>query len=332
MSVLFIEGFETDTLDVGDGGNQTNMTTTTAGPWSAYALQGGISGAGYHLRGLRNRLATTIYGAFRFQPDAGSPATEVMSFYGAGGGRHARINLTSTLLPTVSNSAGTVVATSAVPIYSGAFNLIEFNLIIGDSTTFKLRLHGQSTDIISVSSDFKNGTDTTLDHIAIDFNGQAAIWDDIILYDNNGSQWNSWVGDKGVVGLYPNAAGDTTQWTPSAGSNYATVDEAPPSDSDYVSTDTTNNIDLYNIASIPAAFAMSGPLVIKTRAKKNDPGTRTLTTVYKTSGATQVGSAQGLPTGAFVYINEYLDVDATDSAVFDDTKVASLQIGPKATI
>jgi hypothetical protein len=108
--------------------------------------------------------------------------------------------------------------------------------------------------------------------------------------------------------------------------------EAPPDDdSTYVSTSTDNDLDLYNLEALPSSLAASGPIVIKTFGKKTDPGARTLTHAYKTSGATQTGSAIGLPTGAYGTQRTYLDVDGTDSAAWSDSKLNALQIGPKAT-
>lgn len=108
--------------------------------------------------------------------------------------------------------------------------------------------------------------------------------------------------------------------------------EAPPDDDGtYVSTSTDNDLDLYNLEALSSSLAASGPIVIKTFAKKLDPGARTLTHGYKTSGATQTGSALGLPTGSYGTQRTYLDVDGTDSAAWSDSKLNALQIGPKAT-
>lgn len=98
----------------------------------------------------------------------------------------------------------------------------------------------------------------------------------------------------------------------------------------YVTTSTDNDLDLYSIANGNSAYTVNGALSIKTRAKKNDPGSRSLTHAYKTSGGTQVGSAIGLGT-TYAVQETLLDEDATDSAAWTDAKVNAMEIGIKAT-
>lgn len=76
--------------------------------------------------------------------------------------------------------------------------------------------------------------------------------------------------------LRPNAVGTTTQWTdyPSAGDNYADVDEVSTDDADYVSTATHAYVDLYNLGAtaIPANSIISS-LKVWVRAKGTLDGT-----------------------------------------------------------
>lgn len=148
-------------------------------------------------------------------------------------------------------------------------------------------------------------------------------------------------GANGTVDVSENET-DTTQahnaWldlssalTLSDDGNWDHLAETPPDDDGtYVSTSTDNDLDLYNVENVDSALATQGPLCIFIRARKVDPGSRTLTVAYKTSGATQTGSAHGVPT-SYAYVKEYLDVDATDSGAWSDSKVNALQVGIKAT-
>ncbi len=78
------------------------------------------------------------------------------------------------------------------------------------------------------------------------------VIDDWFICDSTGTRNNDFLGRKQVVVIKPNAAGDLTQWTPSAGANYACVDEVPPSSSDYVTGDAVDETDLYNFESVPS--------------------------------------------------------------------------------
>jgi hypothetical protein len=77
------------------------------------------------------------------------------------------------------------------------------------------------------------------------------FFDDIAINDGNGSFQNTYPGDEKLIALYPNAAGDNTQWTrggTDSGANWSQVDETTPNDAtDYVADKTSGNIDDYNL-------------------------------------------------------------------------------------
>lgn len=67
--------------------------------------------------------------------------------------------------------------------------------------------------------------------------------------------------------LRPEAAGDLTQWTPSAGNNYACVSDQ--SDLTYVKTDTNLKEDLYGIADLVESNPVISSVKIYVRAKSD---------------------------------------------------------------
>jgi hypothetical protein len=109
----------------------------------------------------------------------------------------------------------------------------------------------------------------------------------------------------------------------------ASVTAQTDDDLSYVSTSTANDEDLYNLTPVPGAYSVSGPLKIITRVKKVEAGSRTLKQSYKTSGATQRSGAKGMTT-SYSFLEYLLDTDATDAAVWSDSKLASFQIGQQA--
>lgn len=67
-----------------------------------------------------------------------------------------------------------------------------------------------------------------------------SYFDDVIIDDS------SWPGSTQIQLLTVTGNGSTNVWTPSTGTdNHVLVDEVPPSDTDYVYTDTVNNSELY---------------------------------------------------------------------------------------
>jgi hypothetical protein len=75
--------------------------------------------------------------------------------------------------------------------------------------------------------------------------------DDIYILDTTGSKNNDFLGDIRVDMINPNGAGNYTQLTPSAGSNYQCVDETNMDDSDYVEGANAGDKDSYTYANAP---------------------------------------------------------------------------------
>lgn len=589
MAVLLIQGFEnlsvlgwpasgsyniqTLYLNGFTGGNFSIGYGSTAGPWSRGAYNPGVSN---EYLTLRNQSATRVFGAFRCY--FSSYGRGLLGMYSTSDWDF-RINVDGNgFVQLQGQSLSTTIGTGTNLLYLNAWNLIEYDITLGDAGACKVWVHGLTTPDIDTTGDTKHSTETAFKKLALSGNSGVAF-DDIIVYDDTGSRWKERVGDKVVVGLFPNAKGDQENWDPkktatasrfyfpmsvrgysylgggtsgwrsgapapvepayaalwdytvpsesdpisrgrlspekfdntaesanqltysrpaydvsgsppwdmlmgqyvspalaaqtitgtfkmygcvieetaadnvssqvvirvvsndgqtvrgtlyagdtdttnppsnewsdsvytsrafprgNTGSGQALTDigaisegdrlvveygvrmrgpvrnsvqlgmylgsegasdlpenetetdqtknawiqfsnaltlsddgnwdhtnETPPYlDALYVETNVDNDLDLYHLDPVPAAYTVDGPLVVKMVAKKSDPGARTLTHAYKTSGATQTGAATGLPTGSYGITFTYLDEDATGPAAWDDTKVNSLQIGPKAT-
>lgn len=86
----------------------------------------------------------------------------------------------------------------------------------------------------------------TFDHVVSDMavNDTAA-----------GGTCTSWCGAESLVYAFPNANGDNSAWTGSdadSTDNYLLIDEIPPDSADYVQSNTSGQIDDYNITNMPA--------------------------------------------------------------------------------
>lgn len=78
-------------------------------------------------------------------------------------------------------------------------------------------------------------------------------YDDLAINDTSSPRNNSWLGQGGIVGLVPTGAGTYTQLTPSAGANWAAVDEVPPDDDGtYVEQAFVDSKDTYEMQNLPA--------------------------------------------------------------------------------
>lgn len=97
---------------------------------------------------------------------------------------------------------------------------------------------------------YNEGGDLTLDYIV----------DDLAINDTSGSFETTWPGEGEVIALRSNAAGDNNAWTrggADSGANWSQAEEVPPSagGTDYVESNTSGQIDDYNLGATPAAMA-----------------------------------------------------------------------------
>ena len=75
--------------------------------------------------------------------------------------------------------------------------------------------------------------------------------DDLYIAGSEGSYNNDFLGDIRIDTINPNGAGNHTDLTPSAGSNYECVDEVVVDNSDYVEGINAGDIDSYSYSDVP---------------------------------------------------------------------------------
>lgn len=197
-----------------------------------------------------------------------------------------------------STSNDVTLGTSAPGLVTaGVFTYIEIKATIHDTTgSVEVRLNGSTTPIINVTGvDTRNGGTGVVTLVYFtSYSGPSGNYDfdDLYLLDGTGSApWNTFLGDCRVDARYPTAAGATTGWTPSAGSNWQNVDDAPPNDdTDYNSTSTLNALDTFVVQDAPVVGATIFGVQHCLNLKKMDAGTCTVAPVVRHAGVDNVGA------------------------------------------
>ena len=134
-----------------------------------------------------------------------------------------------------------------------------------------------------------------------------------------------------VAAIHPDGAGDTTQWTPSAGSNYQNVDEGGLLDEDttYNSTSDDADQDLYTFANLAGAVTTVAGLQIMVEPRV-DAGSMDVSTVVKTGTTTSVGSPSTITSTVYVTTTRLLEEDPDTAAAWIPSGVNGAQFGIKA--
>ena len=156
--------------------------------------------------------------------------------------------------------------TLASTLLTNTWYYVEVKSFCHDTSgAVEVRINGAT--VVSISGiDTKNGADAFCDRVRIYL--EYGYIDDYYICDGTGTSLNNFQGVCNVVGIFPKADTATVQWAPSTGStHYNLVDENPPNAAtDYVSTSTQANTDLYEYPTLVGSGTILGLQVNSTVA------------------------------------------------------------------
>ena len=212
-------------------------------------------------------------------------------------------------------------------ISTGVWKFVEFKVVCGSSGSYEVRLNG--TTVLTASGvNTQQGPDAFHDRVLIG----GAPWslpqfDDFYVLDGAGSVNSNFLGNNKIVAIFPDAAGDSTQWTSSGGSNYATVSENPPDDdASYVEDATSGQKDLYHYGSVSGLGTVYG-VQITTTAHVTDVGSLALKTAAKTGATESDDAGQSVSTTNYSDYRRIMETDAGGSSAWTETTVNAAQFG-----
>lgn len=170
-----------------------------------------------------------------------------------------RINNSGSIAAYLGNS--TLQETSDPILETSSWYYFEAKFIIHDTTgQVIVRLDGSTVWTSAATLDTRNVADVFWDAIQFGNMGQGQSVDDVYICDSSGTANNDFLGDTVVDIINPNANGDNSAWTGSAGGDqYLLCDDvgsgltALIGESDYISSGTLAQKTLFNYESLPTA-------------------------------------------------------------------------------
>lgn len=234
------------------------------------------------------------------------------------------------------NSGGTQVATSPSGLIStGAWFHLQVKWVPHTSTG-SVVVKINDAEVINYTG-ATSGTTATVDSFQMtqgatssagrSFMDDLWVCDEVDATATQGRPNNAFLGDLAVVTLLPSSDGDTIQWTPSTGSNYAAVDENPVNSTDYVSTSTSTNRDLYAMTDLPGNATTVFAVRTSVYAQKSDAGSSSIQITAKENATTTPAAANALSTSWTAIHDPILAVRPSDSGLWTVSDVNSLQVG-----
>jgi hypothetical protein len=331
MALKWIEGFEAFGASGDPGGmdakySVTNITfyTMVSGRFvGGNAIEMDGSGNNRHFRTPNIISTPTMVVGFAFYNPGSSGDRELLEFFDGDAVLGMNIRLLSTNEYQVRRGTTVLASTSGAGV-TGAWHYIEFKVVTDDSTgSYELRIGG--FDVLSDSGiDTKANAGGASDHHA-SFRFNSAIAggriDDVYCDDSD------FVGDHKVVTIFPDAAGDDTDFTPNTGANFQAVDDKPhDSDSTYVESGTTDDQDLYGVPTPTGVGTIVG-VQHNIVCRKTDATDFDIKPVCKSGATESVDSAQTVNSTSYDNKRRILEADPDTASAWDAAGLGTAQFG-----
>ena len=325
MARVFIDGFEAGDLKLWNLVVGAYLSSGVAGMDGTYCLNCDAFGDYYAHKYLA--AAPEYYLAFRYRGSSAQYASSMCYFFN-GTTQLARLrrNPSSGLLEIRRGTgSGTLLATGTIAVNVGTPILIEvhykphntegvFQVKVGG--ILDIDFTGDTTDSATAIDGIRVGGDSTY---------YSSCWLDNVVIDNA-----AWPGNTKIQAIKPTGAGNSTQWTPSAGGNYQCVDEVPPSESDFVSTNTIGHLDLYAAGDLVGTIGSVKCVQLQALAKaEGSPSPHNLQLAVRTNGADYFSGDKAVPSSS-TQLSSLWEANPATAAPWQEAEVNAMEIGVKA--
>ena len=252
-----------------------------------------------------------------------------------------RLNLDGTISPM---RGSTVLGTTSAPLVTGTYQYIAFECTIDASSgTFKLwidsilalNLTGLNT---RNHASLSTWNEVFWNRLSINSGSGTLDWHDIWIADGSStnidgtpSTLTSGIGsDVRIDAQFPTAAGNSSQFTRSTGSNQAaTIDETSANgDTDYNASSTVNQIDTLTMADLAVASATVYGVQVVVQARKTDAGSTGHKAALRIGSTDYLGVEQGVPS-TFAFLCMPWDASPATNSAFTSSEVNALEAGYK---
>lgn len=151
-------------------------------------------------------------------------------------------------------------------------------------------------------------------------------FDDFFVCDSTGTANNDFLGNCVVSAIFPNNTGNSAQLTPSAGSNYACVDEVViDDDTTYIESNTSTHKDLYAYEDT-TAIGIKG-VQINTCCKETDADSFGIKAVTRVSSIDYTDSEQTIGTSDYVDKTQIKEINPATSVAWVASEISNSEFG-----
>ena len=234
--------------------------------------------------------------------------------------------------------SGTLLGASAYPVVTAeAYQHIEAVVFFSQTVgTVEVRVNGVTVVSLSgldtVSSGLVECSQVSIGGAfsASGVGSQIHFIDDVFCYDDTGSFNNTFLGDRRVLTLFPNADTIQADWTPvGSGTGFGAIDEASPDgDTTYISAgipDSNGIVSEFGMENLPAGVSAISGVVLVNMSRKTEAGIANVQ-MSVISGASETAGTDQPMTEIYTYRQDVFETDPASAAPFTVSEVDALLI------
>lgn len=267
-------------------------------------------GASLKADGFRDNAGSSGFNGLRFFSSANNTTNDLLVAFTSTGAIQVSRGYTS---------SSVVLGTSAPILTTDTWFHIGVELV-RHATAGSVTVYIDGVAVLALTG--VNTNADSIDRVSLHAYFQSLTADDFYICDTN-----SWLGEARVSPLLPNADTAQKDFTPSTGaSNYACIDEQPPSTTDYVTSNTVGAKDLYDIADLSYTPLNILGVKVSMYASKDEITTRTVRPIIK-SGSTSSNGATKALSSSNKFLSSIWATDPNTGAAWTKSGVDALQVG-----
>lgn len=327
MSRIFIDGFEAGEHDMWDAEDNATVVSSAGLDMDGDYCLDLNDGSEYVEKNIT--ADDEMYFAFLYRPTNNTTSEEMLVLY-YDTTVMVHILRTNNINGNIKAHRGvfTLLATGTINMLIDNTYLIEVYVKIADSGgRVTIKIDGV-TDV-DFTGDTKEGANTQFNKIRLGY-GPSVAYTAIAYFDNFIMDDAAWIGNTKIQKILPTGGGSSTIWNPSAGANWQCVDERPPSDVDYVSTNTVDQVDTYQASDMVGAIGTVKCVQIQSRTESDGAPTPTNLKLAVRSGGTDYFSGDKSVPAAPKGLHNLWETNPADSLAWEEADVNAMEIGIKS--
>lgn len=327
MARVFIDGFESGEHDMWDAEDNAIVVSSAGLDMEGdYCLD---------LNSIVEYLQKDItaddemYFAFLYRPTSSAQSSQIFTVYKDDTVLlHLNRSTATGLLRVMSEAAGSLLVTGTKVINVNTTYLIEIRFKVADSGG-RAEVKVDGIQDIDFTGDTKSTAETQFNRVRFGRGGSAS-YNSVAYFDNFVMDDADWIGDTKIQAIASSGAGNSTGWTPSAGNNWDCVDEIPPSDADYVSTNSNDVVDTYAAGNLAGTIGVVKCVQVQVRARTDGaPTPNNLKLAVRSGGTDYLSGDKAVSAAEKGLWNLWEDNPAT-ATDWTETTVNAVEIGIKS--